>query len=42
LAAAKAALADKIAALKIGDWTAYGAADKALQEAITAAINANK
>jgi uncharacterized membrane protein (UPF0182 family) len=42
LSAAQQALADKSAALKIGDWTAYGRADKALQEAITAAINASK
>ncbi len=42
LADAQQALADKAAALKIGDWTSYGRADKALQEAITAAINASK
>jgi len=42
LSAAQQALADKAAALKIGDWTAYGRADKALQDAITAAINASK
>ena len=31
LAAAKQAFADKIAAMKAGDWTAYGAADAALK-----------
>lgn len=42
LAAAKAAFAAKIAAMKAGDWTAYGEADKALQAALDAAIAANK
>lgn len=42
LQAAKKALDDKAAALKTGDWTAYGEADKALQAAIDAALKANK
>ncbi len=42
LAAAKQAFADKIAAMKAGDWTAYGAADAALKAALDAAIAANK
>jgi uncharacterized membrane protein (UPF0182 family) len=42
LAAAKQAFADKIAAMKSGDWTAYGEADKALKAALDAAIAANK
>jgi uncharacterized membrane protein (UPF0182 family) len=42
LAAAKQAFADKIAAMKSGDWTAYGEADKALKAALDAAITANK
>ena len=42
LAAAKAAFAAKIAAMKAGDWTAYGKADKALKDALDAAIAANK
>jgi uncharacterized membrane protein (UPF0182 family) len=40
LAEANQALADRQAALKAGDWAAYGAADKALQDAIAAAIAA--
>ena len=42
LQAAKKALDDKAAALRAGDWTAYGEADKALQAAIDAALKANK
>jgi uncharacterized membrane protein (UPF0182 family) len=42
LKAAKQAFADKIAAMKAGDWNAYGAADKALKAALDAAIAANK
>jgi uncharacterized membrane protein (UPF0182 family) len=41
LAEANQALADRQAALKAGDWAAYGAADKALQDAIAAAIAAD-
>jgi uncharacterized membrane protein (UPF0182 family) len=40
LADANQALADRQAALKAGDWAAYGTADKALQDAIAAAIAA--
>jgi uncharacterized membrane protein (UPF0182 family) len=42
LAAAKQAFANKIAAMKSGDWSAYGEADKALKAALDAAIAANK
>jgi uncharacterized membrane protein (UPF0182 family) len=42
LQAAKDAFAAKVAAMKAGDWTAYGEADKALQAAIEAAVLANK
>lgn len=42
LQAAKKAIADKAAALKSGDWQAYGEADKALEAAIAAALAANK
>jgi hypothetical protein len=42
LKAAKDAFAAKVAAMKAGDWAAYGEADKALQVAIEAAILANK
>jgi len=41
LAEANQALADRQAALKAGDWAAYGTADKALQDAIAAAIAAD-
>ncbi len=40
LAQAKQALADRQAALKAGDWTAYGAADARLQQALQQAIAA--
>jgi len=42
LQAAKDAFAAKVAAMKAGDWAAYGEADKALQAAIEAAVLANK
>jgi len=42
LKAAKDAFAAKVAAMKAGDWAAYGEADKALQAAIEAAVLANK
>jgi uncharacterized protein len=38
---AQKALTDREAALKAGDWAAYGVADKALQDAIAAAISAD-
>ena len=40
LAQAKQALADRQAALKAGDWTAYGQADARLQQALQQAIAA--
>ncbi|MEO7015819.1 MAG: UPF0182 family protein [Leifsonia sp.] len=40
LAAAQTALTDKQAALKAGDWAAYGAADARLSQAIAAALAA--
>ena len=42
LKAAQQALSDRAAALKVGDWTAYGEAEKALQAAIEAAVQATK
>jgi len=42
LAAAKQAMVDKDAALKAGDWTAYGKADARLRAAIEAAITASE
>ncbi|WP_201766232.1 UPF0182 family membrane protein [Leifsonia xyli] len=39
---AKQALADREAALKAGDWAAYGAADSRLQQALQAAIAASE
>jgi uncharacterized protein len=42
LADAQKALADSAAALKAGDFAAYGVAQKALQEAITRALTAEK
>jgi hypothetical protein len=37
---AKQALVDRQAALKAGDWSAYGAADDRLQQALQAALAA--
>ncbi|MFB2581659.1 UPF0182 family protein [Herbiconiux sp. P15] len=42
LTAAQTALAEREAALKAGDWTAYGEADERLQAAIQAAITASE
>jgi uncharacterized membrane protein (UPF0182 family) len=42
LASAQSALADSQAALKKGDFTAYGKAQDRLKAAIAAAINAQK
>lgn len=42
LAAAKQAMLDKDAALKAGDWTAYGKADARLKAAIEAALTASE
>ena len=42
LAQARQAMADKAQAMAVGDWTAYGKAEKALKNAIDAALAASK